>query len=160
MKADALGERDGWACWLCGNEVDRDAPAGSPWSPTVDHVVPKSRGGRSEPSNLRLAHRRCNGDRANRAPELAWPPEFGLLDAPSLWRSLSRIVRRGGEAQTVALAPTAASADRARAWVVEAATGFLGGSWMAEAVPTGVDDCHVIRLSVDGPVTNPGRPRA
>lgn len=159
MRAEALGERDGWDCWLCGGEVDRDAPPGSPWTPTVDHVVPKSRGGKTEPSNLRLAHRRCNSARGNRATELAWPDDFGLLDAPALWPSLGRIVRRGGQAQVVALAPTLEVAEQAAAWVVGTATTFLGGDWTALPDPTGVDDCHVIRLSVTGDVADPGRPR-
>ena len=118
MKAHKVAERDGWRCWLCDEAVDAEAPPDSPWSGTVDHVVPRSRGGKTVPENLRLAHRRCNGTRGNRLPELHWPTEFYLIDAPPLWQSLRRIVNRHdpargrgggsgeGPGETVALAPT------------------------------------------------------
>ena len=158
MKARQLGERDGWVCWLCDGEVDPDAPSSSPAAPTVDHVVPRSRGGRTVGSNLRLAHRRCNGQRANRLPELDWPVEFGLLDAPSLWQAIARLGRRPGKAEVVALAPTAASASEAGAWAVRSATRFVGGDWSAHCTSTGVGDCHVVRLEVEGTIADPGRP--
>ncbi len=40
-------------CWYCG------APL-TPLTATIDHVVPKSRGGTHHPQNLRLACRFCN----------------------------------------------------------------------------------------------------
>lgn len=175
MKAEQLARRDGWQCWLCGGEVDPDAPPSSPAAPTVDHVVPRSRGGRTEPSNLRLAHRRCNGRRGNRLPELDWPAELALMDAPSLWQSLRRIVTRAqrspdghslgrrrhspdAKADVVALAPTAEAAALACSWVEATAERFLGGTWTATADAVGVGDARVIRLSVQGPVADPGRP--
>src|SRR5688572_5378601 len=30
------------------------------WTPTEDHIILKSRGGTRVPSNMRLAHKRCN----------------------------------------------------------------------------------------------------
>lgn len=50
-----------WPCWLCGNEIDYDLKFPDPWSFTVDHVIPLSKGG--DPldwENLRAAHYRCN----------------------------------------------------------------------------------------------------
>ncbi len=175
MKAQKLAERDGWSCWLCGGEINPDAPVGSPSSPSIDHVVPKSRGGKTEMSNLRLAHRRCNGHRGNHLPELRWPAEFALLDAPSLWQSLRRIVTRAqrspnghslghrkdnpeAKADVVALAPSADLAREAAAWAEATAERFLGGSWRAEVDAVGAGDAHAIRLSVAGPVADPGRP--
>ncbi len=179
MKAEHIGERDGWTCWLCGHRVDPFAPSGSPSSPTVDHVVPRSRGGSNDDTNLRLAHRRCNGRRGNHLPELDWPDEFGLLDAPPLWRSLRHLIptrslrkarrrskrraarRRsaaGDQGLVVALAPTAETAEAAGRWAREAAHRFVGGTWTATTEATGVADCHVVRLSVDGPTLDPGRP--
>lgn len=179
MKAQRIGERDGWTCWLCGHRVDPHAPAGSPSAPTVDHVVPKSRGGSDDNANLRLAHRRCNGRRGNHLPELDWPDQFGLLDAAPLWRSLRHLIpsesgrkarrrtkrraaRRRSEARdqglVVALAPTAETARAAGGWAATAAQRFLGGTWTFTTEATGVADCHVVRLSVDGPTLDPGRP--
>jgi 5-methylcytosine-specific restriction endonuclease McrA len=49
-------------CWLCGAYVDQTLPYNDRMARSVDHVVPMSAGG--DPlarSNLRLAHRQCNG---------------------------------------------------------------------------------------------------
>lgn len=43
-------------CWLCG-VMGAD---------TIDHVVPLTRGGDNEPSNLRPAHRACNSRKGDR----------------------------------------------------------------------------------------------
>ncbi len=43
--------RDGWVCAYCG----------SPEATTVDHIVPKSAGGKDVEGNLVAACRRCNG---------------------------------------------------------------------------------------------------
>lgn len=37
----------------------------SPWAPSVDHIVPKSRGGTGQRDNLRAAHKRCNAEWGN-----------------------------------------------------------------------------------------------
>jgi len=71
-----LIERDGRRCQICCLPIYFNAPyqrtrGGSrqthPCAPTVDHIVPVSRGGRrGELSNLRLAHRLCNQSRSAR----------------------------------------------------------------------------------------------
>lgn len=43
------------ACWLCGSG---EQLPGDRW--TVDHVVPRSKGGDHSLANLRLAHEECN----------------------------------------------------------------------------------------------------
>lgn len=53
VSLDDVVKRDGVACYLCGHETDRD-------DRTLDHVVPLTRGGKHAPSNVRVAHRRCN----------------------------------------------------------------------------------------------------
>jgi 5-methylcytosine-specific restriction endonuclease McrA len=58
-----VAARDGWLCHLCGEPVD---PAGQGEdAPSIDHVVPRSRGGSSRQENLRLAHKRCNNARGS-----------------------------------------------------------------------------------------------
>lgn len=63
----AIYERDGWTCQLCGDEVSPDAPRGSNWSATLDHVVPQSATliPDHSPENLRLAHMWCNAARGD-----------------------------------------------------------------------------------------------
>lgn len=46
----------GLRCWLCGDDLDDQG-----WD--IDHVVPRSRGGSDDLSNLRPAHARCNRSR-------------------------------------------------------------------------------------------------
>ncbi|MEV1331137.1 HNH endonuclease signature motif containing protein [Micromonospora costi] len=62
----AIYERDGWACWLCEEPVDRHLIGTlDHWRPSLDHVIPKSQGGPDDPSNLRLAHWWCNSVRTD-----------------------------------------------------------------------------------------------
>jgi 5-methylcytosine-specific restriction endonuclease McrA len=51
----AIYLRDGFRC-LCG----RDLAGVDPWQVTLDHIVPTSRGGSNNPSNLYTCCRRCN----------------------------------------------------------------------------------------------------
>jgi len=53
-------ERDGWICQICFEPVDRAADSNDDWAPSLDHIVPASKGGTHELTNLRLAHRWCN----------------------------------------------------------------------------------------------------
>lgn len=56
-------------CWLCGNYVDQDLPGRThPMGRTVDHVRELWQGGDPfDRANCRLAHRRCNSAKSNRA---------------------------------------------------------------------------------------------
>lgn len=56
----AIYERDGWICQICCGSTSRIYAYEDPWSPTLDHVVPRSLGGSDDPENLRLAHAWCN----------------------------------------------------------------------------------------------------
>jgi endogenous inhibitor of DNA gyrase (YacG/DUF329 family) len=53
-------ERDDWTCYLCGRQVDTEASPFDPASPTVDHVVPLSKGGEHSLANVRTACLHCN----------------------------------------------------------------------------------------------------
>jgi hypothetical protein len=131
----ALAARDGWVCWLCEGPVDPEAPPGTAAAGTVDHVVPRSRGGDSDPSNLRLAHRRCNGARGHHLPELAWPDDVEVIDAVPLWTALARLVRRPGSSELVAVVGTQQRAEDAAGWARRRAERFLGGHWRVRVAP-------------------------
>lgn len=63
---DSVFERDGWLCHLCGDVVDRSVHYLNDAYPSLDHVVPMSRGGEDTFENLRTAHRLCNSIRGVR----------------------------------------------------------------------------------------------
>lgn len=50
--------RDNYQCVMCKTEKDL----------TIDHVIPKSKGGTNEPENLQVLCRRCNAIKGNRTP--------------------------------------------------------------------------------------------
>ncbi|MBQ9916084.1 MAG: HNH endonuclease [Microbacterium sp.] len=60
----------GSICWLCRRPVIYGLRAWHPWGPSLDHVVPASKGGTWDPSNLRPAHYGCNAGRRDRAPRV------------------------------------------------------------------------------------------
>ncbi len=55
-----LAERDGWCCQLCDGPVDVEVRYPDPWSASIDHVLPVSKGGSHDIRNLQLAHLGCN----------------------------------------------------------------------------------------------------
>jgi hypothetical protein len=57
--------RDGDVCHLCGQ------PISEYWKwphlfPSVDHLIPRSKGGNDYPSNIRISHQTCNKARRDR----------------------------------------------------------------------------------------------
>lgn len=55
-------------CWICGRPMNRFGASDDPLGPSRDHLLPRSRGGRSATCNYLLAHRKCNSNRG--APKL------------------------------------------------------------------------------------------
>lgn len=55
-------------CWWCGKYVDQELPKSHPMGRTVDHILELWQGGHPrDRTNLRLAHRRCNSVKSNKA---------------------------------------------------------------------------------------------
>lgn len=81
-RREKLYVRDGWKCQICFEVVDlgdcsfvvgKDGAkhfAAGPLYPSLDHIVPQSKGGGHESSNLRTAHMKCNRERG-----AEWQPE-------------------------------------------------------------------------------------
>ncbi len=63
----AILMRDQYTCQYCGKQPGRQAL-------TIDHVQPRSRGGKTKWENVVAACKQCNGKKGNRTPE-----EAGML---------------------------------------------------------------------------------
>lgn len=59
VDVDAIIQKWGSECYLCGETVDPDAPFG-PTMLNVDHVVPLSLDGGDYIQNMRVVHYACN----------------------------------------------------------------------------------------------------
>ena len=55
-----IGVRDGWHCYLCDLPIDPSLKNRNPLMPSLDHVIPISKGGLHSKSNVRITHYRCN----------------------------------------------------------------------------------------------------
>ena len=60
-------ERDGWVCYQCELPTDPDASPFDVMSPTVDHVVPLSKGGEHTLANVRCCCLGCNSSKQDHA---------------------------------------------------------------------------------------------
>ncbi|HTE56958.1 MAG TPA: HNH endonuclease [Kofleriaceae bacterium] len=58
--------RDDWTCRLCSLPIDPAVAWPDPMSPSVDHVIPLSRGGAHAMGNVQSAHLGCNSSKGNR----------------------------------------------------------------------------------------------
>lgn len=67
LSLPALCHRYNWTCQLCGQPVPRGISAPDPLSPSIDHIIPLSKGGTHTVENVQLAHYRCNTKKGNRA---------------------------------------------------------------------------------------------
>lgn len=63
---DDIAARDGWACHLCGRDINPHAHRNAAEGATLDHVIPMVLGGQHVLGNLRLAHRSCNSRKGAR----------------------------------------------------------------------------------------------
>ena len=58
--------RDQFTCYLCGQNTDHSAPVNSARYPTLDHIIPMSRGGHHTIDNVATACFICNARKGNR----------------------------------------------------------------------------------------------
>ena len=66
--ASEVFERDGWICGLCSAPIPRDAVWPDLLSPSVDHIVPLSRGGEHSMANVQASHLSCNSRKQASVP--------------------------------------------------------------------------------------------
>lgn len=65
-------------CCICGKPLQGKK--------TIEHIIPKSKGGKNNIKNLSVSHRKCNEERGNKTWIL---PEFSITDGERL--SITRI---------------------------------------------------------------------
>jgi 5-methylcytosine-specific restriction endonuclease McrA len=51
---------------LCFGQVSRNAEPNDPLEPTLDHIIPISKGGEHSYKNVQCAHRQCNVTKNNK----------------------------------------------------------------------------------------------
>jgi 5-methylcytosine-specific restriction endonuclease McrA len=61
-------QRDSYRCGICGEQTDHTVDFPDPLAPTLDHVVPMSKGGPHLYSNVQCAHFECNKRKADSSP--------------------------------------------------------------------------------------------
>jgi 5-methylcytosine-specific restriction endonuclease McrA len=61
-----LFKRDHGRCQLCGHKLSMDTKRPDPRTPTRDHIIPLSKGGTHERTNMQLACDVCNVRKSNR----------------------------------------------------------------------------------------------
>ena len=72
----SVADRDGWKCYICGEDIPRDARRPDPLALEIDHLVPirpregEVKGG-DEVVNLAAAHQVCNQRKGNKLTERA-----------------------------------------------------------------------------------------
>ncbi len=70
---DAILERDGLMCHICGQVIDRSQLQ-------FDHIIPLSKGGAHSMENISVAHARCNNQKGDKI----LPPAVDLFNAINL----------------------------------------------------------------------------
>lgn len=63
---EKLYKRDHGICYLCGKQLNLNAPYNDPLAPTIEHVIPIIKGGTHTWDNVRLACRSCNNKKGSK----------------------------------------------------------------------------------------------
>lgn len=66
IEVDSLVLRDGFDCQICFEPIDWSKRGSRRLSPSVDHIVPISKGGEHVYDNCRMVHFGCNAKKGNR----------------------------------------------------------------------------------------------
>lgn len=89
-------------CGICGKPVDFTKKFPHPLSPTIDHIIPISKGGHpSDIDNLQLAHRCCNREKSDKLIDRRFIDEQStvisnrILPASFDWRTTPPTPLRG-----------------------------------------------------------------
>lgn len=67
MSVREVYEKDGGRCQLCKKKIDWSIRWPDPMSMSVDHIIPISKGGTDDITNVQATHFHCNSKRQNKA---------------------------------------------------------------------------------------------
>lgn len=115
-------------CGICGLPVPNCNDPANEWGPTIDHIVPLSKGGKHMKSNCQLAHRLCNSLKLDTTEDFEVDWKQKLIDEPGRWN-----------ARLDTLWDQLGAADHKKAPVriaIQPTTTIRAGLW-AGAAPTG-----------------------
>lgn len=93
-----LYERDRGVCGICREPVTK---LNGPMRPSVDHIIPLSKGGLHVAANLWLAHYRCNLEKHARLPD----PEIVEVVRFAVWQAEGKIIELAGGRDSGASGP-------------------------------------------------------
>lgn len=71
ISVERLVKRDKGICYLCNEQVNTNVDPNDDYYPSIEHVIPVSKGGTHTWNNVRLAHRICNTEKGTNILEKA-----------------------------------------------------------------------------------------
>jgi hypothetical protein len=119
---NAVGEKDGWRCWLCDAAVDPDASVNSGLGPSVDSFA-SAKAKKGEVAVERLAHRQCNTMKGKINPVVPWPADIFVADPAPIVETVERLTRKSGR-EVVGRCPTKSDAEQASEWLLDRLSRF------------------------------------
>ncbi len=125
-RMEEIGERDGWRCWLCDEEIDPSRSVNDDRGPSVDarmtdrKAKSKAKGKKKGAVDVpeRIAHRSCNTGKGNVEAVIPWPDHLFVVDPSPIIATVDRLASKGGR-EVMARCPSRADADAAAAWLVD-----------------------------------------
>ena len=69
ISIERLLKRDGHTCYLCGEVVNTTVDTNDDCYPSIEHIIPISKGGTHTWGNVKIAHRYCNSIKSDKIVE-------------------------------------------------------------------------------------------
>jgi hypothetical protein len=153
-------DRDEWTCMIpgCNQPIQPGLQWPDPLSASVDHIIPRSRGGDDTAENLRAAHLVCNVQRGNRMC-----PDDVQMTEPVLVPLALELIRQQQEQQHQRQREVLLHRSRGMRWADIAEVTGLSGCGAAHNVATQPsEDAEITRLQDavfrQKPAREPGPP--
>jgi len=143
---DAVGNNDGWRCWLCDAPVDKDASVNSDLGPSADSYQ-DAKGKKGSVTTERLAHRACNTKRGKIAPVISWSNDLLVSDPAPIFETVERLLRKGGR-EAVARCPSELDAEQAANWLLDRLSRLAPGTIFHTEITAGGGQ-YLIKLSIE-----------